>query len=82
MMVRAGGLLGNEGGPVRLVTRDGAVLEADGRVLAGPVSNGEAGGMLQRRSELEDLAREVDVAHGELDAVARRWPRSTVTPRR
>jgi chromosome segregation protein len=68
LMVRAGGLLGSEGGPVRLVTRDGAVLEADGRVLAGPVSTGEAGGMLQRRSELEDLGREVGTAHEELEA--------------
>ncbi|MDP1661663.1 MAG: hypothetical protein Q8L55_07080, partial [Phycisphaerales bacterium] len=66
LMVRAGGLLGSE--PVRLVTRDGAVLESDGRILAGPVSNGEAGGMLQRRSELEDLGREVASAREELEA--------------
>ncbi|HZW07067.1 MAG TPA: chromosome segregation protein SMC [Phycisphaerales bacterium] len=66
LMVRAGGLLGSE--PVRLVTRDGAVLEADGRVLAGPVSTGEAGGMLQRRSELEDLGREVATTREELQA--------------
>ncbi|HYD00252.1 MAG TPA: chromosome segregation protein SMC [Phycisphaerales bacterium] len=65
LMVRAGGLLGAE--PVRLVTRDGAVLEADGRVVAGPVSTGEAGGMLQRRSELEDLGREVATVRAELE---------------
>lgn len=66
MMVRAGGLLGTE--PARLVTREGTVLETDGRVLAGPVSTGEAGGMLQRRSELEELARDLSTVRAELDS--------------
>jgi chromosome segregation protein len=56
MMLRASGLLGRPG-EARFVTRAGEVLEADGRVTAGPVStDDEAGGLLARRSELEDLA--------------------------
>ena len=40
----------------RFVTRDGCVLEADGRVIAGP-SGAESGGqgLLRRRAELEQL---------------------------
>ena len=40
----------------RFVTRDGAVLEPDGRVIAGPASDETGGvGVLQRRAELDDL---------------------------
>lgn len=40
----------------RFVTRDGCVLEADGRVTVGPMRNVEHGeGILQRRSELAEL---------------------------
>ena len=60
LMLAAGPL---SGANVRLVTRDGRVLEADGRVLAGPnvgaVDSGEAGGVLQRASELASLETEV-----------------------
>lgn len=45
----------------RLVTRDGAVVEDDGRVLAGPMvdASGEPAGMLLRRTELESIRAEV-----------------------
>ena len=45
----------------RFVTRDGSVMEADGRILAGPLGNaqGETGGLLQRRSELAELDAEL-----------------------
>ena len=52
-------------GPMRgaratLVTRDGTVLTENGRVVAGPASaTDEAGGVLQRYTELERLTREV-----------------------
>ena len=40
----------------RFVTRDGCVLEADGRVTVGPMRDVEQGeGLLQRRSELSEL---------------------------
>ncbi len=45
---------------VRFVTRDGARLEADGRVIAGPQSGGVDGaGLLQRSSELAALETEL-----------------------
>lgn len=43
----------------RFVTRDGSVMEPDGRVQAGPAEGGEASGVLQRWSELADLEVEV-----------------------
>ncbi len=49
----------------RFVTRDGVVIEHDGRVVAGPMTGtgegatGDAGGFLQRRNELESLAAEL-----------------------
>lgn len=42
----------------RFVTPEGMVLERDGRVVAGPI-NADAGGLLQRHSELESLAGEL-----------------------
>ncbi|VAX39283.1 Chromosome partition protein smc, partial [hydrothermal vent metagenome] len=53
------------GGPLagrRLVTRDGCVLEPDGRIIAGPVGGGETGessGVLQQRGELARLETEL-----------------------
>ncbi len=47
----------------RFVTRTGELLEADGRVLAGPL-NGAAGGLISRRSELSLLQQQIT----ELDA--------------
>ncbi len=55
MLLAAGPLAG-----ARFVTRDGVVLEADGRVIAGPMSAADEGaGVLQRRSELSALEAEV-----------------------
>jgi len=51
----------------RYVTRDGAVLDPDGRITAGPFRGGSAadpaGGLLERKSELADL----EVQLGELE---------------
>lgn len=44
--------------PLRFVTRDGEMLEADGRVYAGPTTN--VGGIISRRSELRALRQEVE----------------------
>lgn len=44
--------------PIRFVTRDGEMLEADGRVYAGPTTN--VGGIISRRSELRALRNEVE----------------------
>jgi chromosome segregation protein len=45
----------------RFVTRDGAVMEPDGRITAGPAntSGSESAGILQRRSELAELEAEL-----------------------
>lgn len=53
----AGMLLGAVTPGARFVTREGVVLEGDGRVVAGPMSGeeGEPAGLLQRRGELEEL---------------------------
>jgi chromosome segregation protein len=58
----------------RFVTRDGAVLEPDGRVIAGPMSAGasgedaaQAGGLLQRRAELEALSAQLATLSQRLD---------------
>ncbi len=51
----------------RLVTRDGAVLGADGRVVAGPMSGEGSAGLLARRSELAELRESLGVLSGDLD---------------
>jgi chromosome segregation protein len=53
----------------RFVTRDGHIMEADGRVQAGPLSGagGEPAGMLQRRSELAELDSELGRLTGDLE---------------
>ena len=60
-MLAAGGVLNADvARPPRFVTEAGAVLETDGRILAGPLSEqNQAGGVLQRRSELEALDGEL-----------------------
>ncbi|MCC6427261.1 MAG: chromosome segregation protein SMC [Phycisphaerales bacterium] len=64
MMLAAGGLSDPE---ARFVTRDGMVLEADGRVLAGPASaDTDAGGVLERRSELAALGARIAELRGTL----------------
>jgi chromosome segregation protein len=54
-------LAAGPGAGARFVTMDGSVLEADGRLAAGPQidSTGEASGVLQRRSELNTLQAEL-----------------------
>lgn len=60
LMLRAAGVLRTaQGSALRLVTQDGNVLEADGRVIAGPVATSEVGGILQRRTELAQLEAEL-----------------------
>ena len=57
------------GGPLagrRLVTREGAVLEADGRIIAGPTGTAESGGLLQQRGELARLDAELRTLHARL----------------
>ncbi len=59
------------GGPLagkRMVTRDGCVLEADGRIVAGPVGTAESGGVLQQRGELAALDAELSGLRVSLDA--------------
>ncbi|MBK7404980.1 MAG: chromosome segregation protein SMC [Phycisphaerales bacterium] len=51
----------------RLVTRDGAVLESDGRIIAGPTGTAESGGVLQQRGELTRLGAELHVVAAQLD---------------
>ncbi|MFM9994303.1 MAG: chromosome segregation protein SMC [Phycisphaerales bacterium] len=46
-------------GGARFVTRDGSVMEADGRVSAGPAGAADAAGVLQRRTELAQLETDV-----------------------
>jgi chromosome segregation protein len=69
ILLRAGPLSG-AGGALRLVTRDGTVIEADGRVLTGPMSaeSGGGAGVLQRRSELAALDAELSKLGVELAA--------------
>ncbi len=51
----------------RFVTRSGLVLESDGRILAGPLSQaGEAGGVLARRAELASLTTRITSVDADL----------------
>ncbi|MEL7484302.1 MAG: AAA family ATPase, partial [Planctomycetota bacterium] len=54
----------------RFVTPDGAVLEPDGRVVAGPASDETGGvGVLQRRAELDDLTAKLASVDASLERV-------------
>jgi len=74
MLLSAGPLAGMR---ARFVTRDGALLDGDGRVQAGTPGGGEESlGLLRRRAELEtltaqvgELASTLSVARAELQAV-------------
>ncbi|MCC7390139.1 MAG: AAA family ATPase [Phycisphaerales bacterium] len=59
----------------RMVTRQGCVLEPDGRIIAGPPGAADATGVLQQRGELTRLAAELADIHARLlvarDALAR-----------
>ncbi len=54
VLLAAGPLAGR-----RLVSHDGSVLEADGRIIAGRASSQQAGGVLEQRTQLESLAGEL-----------------------
>ncbi len=57
LLLAAGGLNDPR---ARFVTRDGTVLEPDGRVVTGPASSKtDAGGVLQRRNELASLESQI-----------------------
>ncbi|NBC11685.1 MAG: chromosome segregation protein SMC [Planctomycetes bacterium] len=49
----------------RFVTEAGELLDADGRIFAGPVGAGAGGGIISRRAELASLQEQL----GELDAI-------------
>ncbi len=54
----------------RFVTGDGAVLEPDGRVVAGPANDETGGaGVLQRRAELDDLTAKLASVDASLERV-------------
>jgi chromosome segregation protein len=61
---RAFELAGRPGGPWRVVTRDGCVLETDGRLRVGVASEG---GVIWRKSELAELARRVEAARANVE---------------
>ncbi len=44
----------------RFVTKTGEVLEADGRVIVGPMHEAAGAGLISRRSELADLAERIN----------------------
>lgn len=44
----------------RFVTKDGELLDADGKVHAGPITAGSAAGLISRRSELASLQAELN----------------------
>lgn len=69
MMLAAGPLAGWS---ARFVTRRGDVLEADGRVVAGPTDTAESHGLIARRSELSRLEAELGWVRTELDDERRR----------
>jgi chromosome segregation protein len=57
MLLAAGPLRGI---PARFVTHSGTVIEPDGRVCAGPVSDNPASGLLARRAELDELSTQLE----------------------
>lgn len=69
MLLSAGPM---QGSGARFVTRTGEVLEADGRVIAGPMSaSGEDAGVLRRRAELAELERSLQTLEREVDSARR-----------
>ncbi|MBL9032944.1 MAG: chromosome segregation protein SMC [Phycisphaerae bacterium] len=68
--MEAATLLGAASPATRFVTRRGEVIDAMGAVSAGPMAGaeGEPAGVLQRRSELEELSRELAGVRRELES--------------
>jgi len=59
-------------GGFRFVTRDRHVLEADGRVILGPMGDGAtADGFISRRSELAQLHEQIEDLDGRIDEAQR-----------
>lgn len=59
---------GDVSGGFRFVTREGHVLEADGRVILGPVGEGQgAQGFISRRSELAQLNEQIATLDHRID---------------
>ncbi len=56
-------------GSNRYVTPEGVVWEADGRVALGPLGRGA--GMISRRSELRDLAGQIEAVTARIDGMGR-----------
>ncbi len=52
----------------RFVTRQGELLEADGRVFAGPLTVKAGGGMISRRSELHQLHEQLQALNTRIQA--------------
>lgn len=68
MLLSAGPLAGHQ---ARFVTRDGAVLDSQGRVTHGRAGQGDSGSLLGRRTELEALTARVAELAATLDAQRR-----------
>lgn len=66
LLAAGNGAHGDGGGAWRFVTPEGVVLEADGRVKAGPSSVDEGSGVLARRAELRELEERVAQLAAEL----------------
>jgi chromosome segregation protein len=64
LMLASGPLSGQR---ARFITRDGMMLDADGRVNAGSGTADEAAGFLRRRAELDTLRAQVAELSGTLD---------------
>ncbi|MCK6456573.1 MAG: chromosome segregation protein SMC [Phycisphaerae bacterium] len=62
------------GAQARFVTRDGLLIEPDGRVAAGPP--GSAGGLITRRSELREIGSQLDALSERIVDVGARLSRT------
>ena len=65
MLLCAGPL---RGVAVRFVTHNGTVIEPDGRVCAGPVTDNSGSGLLARRAELDELSKQLETHTLEYEA--------------
>ncbi len=74
LMLASGPLGGGGGGGARFVTRDGEIVESDGRTIVGPIANSgeESSGLLQRRVELDNLRAELATLDTQIDTARTR----------